>query len=56
MSIFAQQDVLELAGLAERVAGLEELVAMLAPAVWREHGYSLRGVGRYLGKSPRAAL
>ena len=56
MSIFAQQDVLELAGLANRVAGLEDLVAMLAPAIWQEHGESLRGVGRYLGKSPRAAL
>jgi hypothetical protein len=54
MSIFAQQDVLESAGLANRVAGLEDLVAMLAPAVWREHGESLRGVGRYLGKSPDA--
>ena len=51
MSIFAQQDVLELTGLSNRVAGLEDLVAMLAPAIWREHGESLRGVGRYLSKN-----
>jgi hypothetical protein len=56
MSVFARQDVLELAGLANRVAGLEDLVALLAPAVWRAHGESLRGVGRYLGKSPHASL
>jgi predicted nucleotidyltransferase len=55
MAIFARQDVLELAGLADRVAGLEDLVGLLAPAVWREHGESLRGVGRYLSKSSQAA-
>jgi len=55
MSTFAQQDVLDSAGLSSRVAGLEDLVALLAPAVWREHGESLRGVGRYLGKNPHSS-
>jgi predicted nucleotidyltransferase len=55
MSIFAQQDLLEFAGLSSRVAALEGLVAMLSPAIWREHGESLRGVGRYLSKSPHSS-
>ena len=55
MSIFAQQDLLEFAGLSSRVAALEGLVAVLSPAIWREHGESLRGVGRYLSKSPHSS-
>ena len=51
MSTFTQQDVMELAGLSNRVAGLHELVAMLGPSTWREHGESLRSLGRYLARS-----
>jgi len=31
---------------------LHELIALLAPMTWREHGDSLRGLGRYLLTCP----
>jgi hypothetical protein len=49
MSAFTQDDVFAGTGLRDRVAGLQDVVAMLAPAVWREHGESFRALGRYLG-------
>ena len=51
MATFAQQDVVDAAGLAHRAAGLEQIVAAVAPAVWREHGEALHDLGRYLGGS-----
>jgi hypothetical protein len=51
MATFAQQDVVDAAGLAHRAAGLEQIVAAVAPAVWREHGEALRDLGHYLGGS-----
>ena len=51
MATFAQQDVVDTAGLAHRAAGLEQIVAAVAPAVWREHGEALYDLGRYLAGS-----
>ncbi len=51
MATFAQQDVVDAAGLAHRAAGLEQIVAAVAPAVWREHGEALCDLGRYLAGS-----
>jgi hypothetical protein len=55
LSTFARQDVLEVAGLSDRLTGLQEIVAMLAPATWREHGEALRSLGHYLN-SPHQPL
>ena len=53
LSTFAQQDRLEQpAGLSSRVAAIEEIVALLAPVIWREHGESFRNLGRYILTSP----
>ena len=52
LATFTQQDLVDQpAGLADRVAGLEKIVAMLAPVIWREHGESLRSLGRHLRSS-----
>jgi predicted nucleotidyltransferase len=51
LSRFTQYDVLDPTGLAGRVAGLEELVALLAPLAWREHAESLRGLGAYISNA-----
>jgi predicted nucleotidyltransferase len=55
LSTFAQQDV-ELAGLSDRVARLQDLVAMLAPGIWREDGEALQNLGQYLPGSTDQAL
>ena len=49
MATFAHQDVVDAAALAHRAVGLEQIVAAVAPAVWRAHGEALRSLGRYLG-------
>ena len=51
LSRFTQYDVLDPTGLAGRVAGLEELVALLAPLAWREHAELLRGLGAYISNA-----
>lgn len=49
LSTFTKQDVLQQPPeLSSRVSALEEIVAMLAPATWSEHGESLRSLGCYL--------
>jgi hypothetical protein len=48
MATFARQDVVDAAGLAHRAAGLEQIAAAVAPAVWREHSEALHDLGRYL--------
>ena len=53
LSTFAKHDLLEQpAELSGRVAALEEIVALLAPDAWRDHGDSLRSLGRYLCSNP----
>jgi hypothetical protein len=53
LSCFTQYDVFDPTGLAGRVAGLEELVALLAPLAWREHAESLRRLGAYISNAKR---
>jgi hypothetical protein len=48
MATFAQQDVMDAAALARRAAGLDQIVPVVAPAVWRAHGEALHSLGRYL--------
>ena len=52
VSAFAGHDIRTVAELTDRVSGLHELIALLAPMTWREHGDSLRGLGRYLLTCP----
>ena len=55
LATFIRCDVLEQPSeLADRVARLEEIVALLTPALWKEHGEAFRSLGRYLCSPGRA--
>jgi len=48
VATFTEGGVAKPVDLAARVAALEQLAKLLAPALWSNHGDSLRSLGRYL--------